>query len=634
MSSSFFNKENRFVIVSLGFLFAFGVITLIIYFFQSSETENQFLFGLSIARIGIGLAFASLVLVSGVAFVSLFKPFSIVARIRERSSQLLSTENGFYIFLTVLYSVALCLGALLVLSVFPAAKSAEFMVGMIQRLYLPLLWLTVVAVVLAFLIFYTYQEALNIKSFPPLIGAFWLWVFLGLYILLITYFRKAAYASYLKGFEFPLLWLGGYFFTWAVINTFLKQSVLERVNRILTPVAVFLTVFILYHHLAVWTGQFHQSRFEYWDSLALQFLNGKLYLADGSVTNFTTHDLTLYDGKWYVPIPPLPAILMMPVVLFVKPDDIFMGDVSMLVAALNSLLLYLIFSQLAVRQWVKFPKSVIFLLVILFSFGTNHLWVGIMGDVWFVSQMVTVTFLALAVLATLWSASPWLAGSLIGIAMLARPNSLMSWTFVFAIAMQIQKDGGATIDLKRMFNWAVHSALPIGLAILGLFIYNHARFNNFFDFGYVTISGDPAIVQNAQTYGLFSPHYIWSNLRVMFINLPEVRIGEKWLLQPSLEGMSMFLSTPVLIYLFRFYKRDWWVFGAWSSVFLGLSLLAMYHNTGSAQFGYRYILDAIIPVMALLSLTFQKKLPWHFYVLLFCSIVMNIYGTAWFVNAN
>jgi len=28
----------------------------------------------------------------------------------------------------------------------------------------------------------------------------------------------------------------------------------------------------------------------------------------------------------------------------------------------------------------------------------------------------------------------------------------------------------------------------------------------------------------------------------------------------------------------------------------------------------------------------QKKIPWHFYLLLFASITVNLYGAHWFMN--
>lgn len=627
------SKSSRSIKTSLGFLLFVGVVLLVLYFRQPSETGNQLIFGMSAARLSFGGFFAILIsFIVYMVFLSFKRPDSIM----EYLNRVINSKNRLFASLTTVYGFALLTGGVLLLTLFPAAQGAELILGVILRLGYLILWLFAASIVLGFLFVSLYKETHNLDGIlPPLKLVLCFWMFLCVYILLVAYYRMVAFAVFLNGFEFPLLWLGLYYLVWGwVSETRLKIPNKESLNRFLLLAGIFLTVFVLYGHLADWVDWVHKNRFEYWDSLALQFVSGKLYLADGSITNFTTHDLTLHNGKWYVPIPPLPALLLMPVMLFVKPENIFMGDVSMLLGALNAVLVYLILEQLIVRRWVLISRTSHFLLVALFAFGTNHLWVSIMGEVWFVSQVITVTFLALSVLAALRGASPWLIGSFLGIAMMARPNSMMTWPFLFAIAMQIKKDDGTVIDLKQMLSWSFRSALPIGLSIVGLLSYNYIRFEDFLDFGYVSISGDPVIVNNAQRYGIFSPVYIFHNLEVMFLYFPQVQLGTPWVFKPSMEGMSIFLSTPVFVYLFRRYENRWWIFGAWASIFLGFALLVLYHNTGSAQFGYRYILDSILPLMALMSLTLQKKQPWHYYLLLLLSIMINIYGTAWFIKAG
>ena len=183
-----------------------------------------------------------------------------------------------------------------------------------------------------------------------------------------------------------------------------------------------------------------------------------------------------------------------------------------------------------------------------------------------------------------------------------------------------------------MFAWSFKTTIPIGIAILGLLLYNYARFENFLDFGYVTINGDPVIVHNAQTHGLFSTYYIPYNLRVMFLYLPKIQWGSRWPILPSGAGMSIFLATPALIYLFHRYESRWWIFGAWTAVLFNFLLLILYHNTGRDQFGYRYILDALLPLVTLLAAALGKKLPWHFIIFLILSVIINLYGTNWFMN--
>ena len=186
------------------------------------------------------------------------------------------------------------------------------------------------------------------------------------------------------------------------------------------------------------------------------------------------------------------------------------------------------------------------------------------------------------------------------------------------------------LSLTTFETWALWGVLLI--AILGLLYYNYARFEDFLDFGYVSIHGHPDIVHNAQTYGLFSTHYIPENLKVMFLYAPEFRPGERWFLLPSTLGMSVFLVTPALLYLFRRYENKTWVWGAWAAVILNFALLVMYHNTGRDQFGYRYILDVLLPLTLLLASAFGKKSPWHFILLVIASIAINMYGADWFFS--
>lgn len=431
-----------------------------------------------------------------------------------------------------------------------------------------------------------------------------------------------------------IFWL---FFSSMLLNMFFRltfREVLHRnkvivaLDRYLLLAVTFLIIFFFYEHILIWTGAANQTRYSYWNWLADEFLKGNLYLENPP----QTHDLTLYKGNWYVPMPPLPAVLMMPLAYLFGSENIDTNDFSIALSSLNALLIFLILEQLARRRWITLSRVGILLLVVLFAFGNPHLWVGIRGRAWFLSQIVTVTFLALAIFGTLKSWSPWLVGISLGAAIAARPNGIMSWPFVLGIAMQIQKEELGTVSLRQILDWSIKSILPMGMAVAGLLIYNYARFENFLDFGYTSINGDPIIAANAQRYGIFSPHFILPNLKAMFFSIPTIQQGGQWPILPSATGMSIFLVTPPFIYLFHRYESKWWILGAWASVFLNFVLLVLYHNTGAHQFGYRYILDVIVPLIAMLSVALGKKIPWLFILLMLFSIAFNLYGTYWFIN--
>lgn len=463
---------------------------------------------------------------------------------------------------------------------------------------------------------------------------FFLMTALGLWIVFHPVENVMLVDSYRELLAWPALWSFLLSFClFAIFRVDFRDSlaanrIVTVIDRCLMIAALFLFVYLAYVHLLIWAGPADEQVYTYWNLLADEFLEGRIYLSNPP----QTIDLTLYQGKWYVPMPPLPAVMMMPLAYFVGGENIDTRYFSMFLGGINAVIMYLVLEQFSKRQWIKLSLTGILLLVALSVFGTPHLWVGIRGHAWFVSQIVTVTFAGLSVLATLKKWRPWIVGACIGLAIIARPNAIMTWPFVFAIAMQIKKEEQGLVGLNRSLKWSIESFIPALVAIGCLLTYNYMRFGNFFDFGYLTLNGDPTIVENAQRYGILSVHFVPINLETMFLDLPALDLGGRWPVVPSSAGMSIFLTTPAFIYLFHRYERSWWILGAGLSVFLNFVFLVLYHNTGANQFGYRYILDAIFPLLALLAVSFGRKPPWHFMLLLLLSVVMNIYGAYWFIN--
>jgi len=86
--------------------------------------------------------------------------------------------------------------------------------------------------------------------------------------------------------------------------------------------------------------------------------------------------------------------------------------------------------------------------------------------------------------------------------------------------------------------------------------------------------------------------------------------------------------------LFRRFRKNWWVIGAWASVILTILLLLFYHNTGAEQVGYRYLLDAIVPIMLLMGLGVDRKVNWFFKVLAMIGIAVNLLSVYWWFIAR
>ena len=248
---------------------------------------------------------------------------------------------------------------------------------------------------------------------------------------------------------------------------------------------------------------------------------------------------------------------------------------------------------------------------------------------WFISQVLTVTFCELAVLSVLSEKSPFLTGSMLGLAILARPNVFALYPFLLGIFCYIEKEK-QKIRWPQLFRWAISSAVPIVISVFLLLYYNFLRFNNWFDFGYITIHGASWIISAVKEYGMFHPHFLKTNVSVMLFRIPQISVNSSGLdFNPGILGYSIFFMTPPLFFIFRKLRKNWWNLGAWISIIVSLSLLLMYHNTGAEQIGYRYIMDFILPLFFLMAQGIGKKTSLVLIVCAIAAIMINAESIYW-----
>jgi hypothetical protein len=296
----------------------------------------------------------------------------------------------------------------------------------------------------------------------------------------------------------------------------------------------------------------------------------------------------------------------------------------MMLAATAAVTVYLILNQLIQFGWIKISRSSAAWLTALFSFGTVFWWLSFVAGPSFYSQVVTVLFYGLAFLAVLKKYSPWIPGICLAAAVMSRPNVIVLWPALLAIAIQLNmKD--KMVNWKQVFKWSLLSAIPVILGVGLLFYYNYLRFGNFLDFGYTTINGSDTIVSNIQKYGLFNMQYAPFNLRSIFFLPPELKLSCGYYI-PRGWGMSIVFTTPAVIYLFRKAKINWWIGGCWVSIILSIILLALYSNNGANQYGYRYVMDFMIPVIMIIAFNMGEKVSGILKTLIIASISINYYG--------
>ena len=428
--------------------------------------------------------------------------------------------------------------------------------------------------------------------------------------------------------------IGFHFYVWitalllALLLTYLnvnyqQKSWAKTASGITSASLVFFATYFIYVSTAESVNYMHTPSKAYFNDLADAFLKGRLYLESPD----STMDLTLFNGKWYVAFPPLAAILMLPLVAKYGPVGFSTVVFTIFFASISVTLIYLILKQLSKLGWSQLCNRDNLWLVLLFGLSTIHWYMSIAGKVWYISRILTVTFFALATLLAFKNRNPLWIGVACGIAMTARPNIILLWPFLLGIYTQHLKDQGK-LNFLKVFQWAVLTAIPITLSVGGLLWYNYIRFGNFFDFGYTTMNVGVNIA-TIQTYGQFHPAFIPFNLKYMLLVLPKTSKSCGGRLVPNPQGISIFLTTPALIFLLKSFHRKFWVAGAWLALLLQVGLLSM--HTGYAwEFGYRFIMDFMIPLIPLLAIAAGKRISWLFKALIVMGIFVNYLGVLWY----
>ncbi|HEY4714275.1 MAG TPA: hypothetical protein VIH30_08580, partial [Aquirhabdus sp.] len=249
------------------------------------------------------------------------------------------------------------------------------------------------------------------------------------------------------------------------------------------------------------------------------------------------------------------------------------------------------------------------------------------------NQLTATTFVLIATLLTLCGRPAWLAGLSLGLAILARPHIGLTYPFLFGIFYNSVNNLEFSKHWKLMLKWLVSSTAPLALTVAGIFWYNNLRFGSPLDFGYnASLINIGLFKDELITYGQFNPHFILRNLQVMILGFP------KWnsacgFFSANETGMSAFVTTPALIYLYRARKMNSLTIGAWVTVSLFLITLLLHYSTGAMQFGYRFLLDLLTPIMALLGLTLgSAKISLSARALILTGILVNYWGLWWFFS--
>jgi hypothetical protein len=378
--------------------------------------------------------------------------------------------------------------------------------------------------------------------------------------------------------------------------------------------------------------------------LALSFLEGQLsVLGDRPPGN---NDWALFEGRWYVSFPPFPAVVILPIVAIWMVGTAarqFGGGVAGAAPALLYVLLRALRERFdSGRRWGEDLA-----LSLLFAFGTVFFFVAVQGAVWFAAHVVAVCLLLLYALFSLDARRPLLAGLMLGLCFMTRPNTSVAVLFFAIEALRVARRPDApeapedALVWRKLWVWlrgvqvgplarsvAVFAAPILVIGALAMWM-NHARFHDPFEFGhrYLQIAWSARI----ERWGLFNYHYLAKNLAVFAAGLPWLSAQAPYI-TISRHGLALWLTTPNLLTALWPKRVNATMVGLFAASAAVCVFNLLYQNSGWIQFGYRFALDYMPFLFALLALSRRRFGP-GFWLLALLAVAINTFGAITFDRA-
>jgi hypothetical protein len=374
-------------------------------------------------------------------------------------------------------------------------------------------------------------------------------------------------------------------------------------------------------------------------------------------------------GRGLLPFPPMPAIVLLPLVLLSGLD----ADAALLAVVLGAVNI-----GLAWRMTIRLTDNRLaaLLATVFFGFGTVHWYASMLGSTWFLAHVVAITFLLLSItlaldgerqeraraalhrLGTAVGPRGWfqplqfMAGFLLGLAALARLPMLFGAPFLVFV-------GAGGSYRARAFSAGLGALIPFGLLLAYNLSASGHLFNPAYEWLYQTeylgylpppdcYNGLPAAVCDFMTinrdFAIEDPRHLPLNGLIMFAWPPlvqpecglELLARECSLLKPSPIGMSLLLTSPAYLLAVPLILAGWrqrLVFGAGAAIVAIALINLMHFSQGWVQFGYRFSNDFAPFALVLVTLAIAWRGPRPLVVgLVVLSVLVNAWGVYWGVT--
>lgn len=336
------------------------------------------------------------------------------------------------------------------------------------------------------------------------------------------------------------------------------------------------------------------------------------------------HDTVLFQGKYYWPLGPLPAVLLLPFVLMFRSFGLFF-----LQGYLNFFLVFGVFFLVSrIARRIGYSPEDAHYLAFAFCFSSVFLGVAIYSQSWNFAQVVAVFLLVLALLEYLGSKRLWMIGTLMALAFVTRLTAGLNILF-FVMAASAENS-----ELREKVRAICAVSLPVLVGLGVLAFYNHVRFGDWMEQGYsLQLLGE--VNARARSYGVMSLVHVPRNLFYFLFGTPlpvvfddVAEVLEFPYLRANPWGMSLFITSPYFLYLFCLKYTDVTSKLLLISIAVVATCIFAYYGIGSIQFGYRYSLDFLPFLFFLLIRNYRmekRELSLRFKKIIVLTAMTNLY---------
>ena len=425
--------------------------------------------------------------------------------------------------------------------------------------------------------------------------------------------------------------------TWAVRPVGLP-ALSARQSRVFDRYGIPLGLFGLAWLVYALINNGRAAYYDYFVPLGGAFLHGQLGLS--AMPDGFSELVRGTNELWNVVYPPMPAVLLMPFVL-VLGTALEQSWASIVLGAVNVALVSIVIQQMGVA---RLPRIV---LSLVFGFGTIVWFSAQIGTAWHFAHVVAIFFTLLSIFACMRNWPTVIIGLLFGAAVLARlPVALAAPFFLAYIAERSlrEPDGRWTgfghigagrrinrqgrFPVRRFLELAIPWAFGAGIFAVGYLAYNFLRFGSLLETGHDLVPMDSFLGN-----GVFTLASVPRLLVAMFLSGPERIEGFPFFQPRLLGGLSILLTSPIMLWAFNARRLTWFNIGAWSSVVLILVPIMLHAEEGGTQFGFRYAQDVYPFLFVLTVIGLRGRISGLAWVAISVGVIVNLWGMASTYNA-